>query len=179
MACVGASGGHGVSLVDNYGTTMGYGNAALTGSYAKRSPAVGKWNLAVGDSRRAAVTTTLNSVVMTGIFPTIVGKTTDNVEKGYSGGLENIFRFLENWGGKEFLFNGSIICLWNTQKTDRIWETPGGTAQNGAYGGGNIYYKAPKRIWAYTHMTPPGLPGFFAVREATWERTAWSRFWDD
>ena len=44
----------------------------------------------------------------------------------------------------------------------------------------NKVYVAPTRSWAYTHMAPPGLPGFFAVREATWERVAWSSVdWGD
>ena len=49
-----------------------------------------------------------------------------------------------------------------------------------ARSGGKKVYVAPKRSWAYTKMAPPGLPGFFAVREATWERVAWSSVdWGD
>ena len=61
---------------------------------------------------------------------------------------------------------------------DRIWEGPRGTP-NRDLGGGNIYYHAPKRVWAYNRMAPPGMPGFFAVREATWERVAWSDYFSD
>ena len=173
IPCVGGLGGaHGVHVVDNYGKIVneaGKDVANLKG---------GAWTVAITDARRDAKTTTLNSVVMTGIFPSLVIDGNTNQERGYSGGLENIFRFLEDWGGTESRFNGSIICLWDTQKLDRIWESPAKVANSGL-GGGNIYYKAPKRVWSYNRMSPPGMPGFFAVREATWERVAWSDYFSD
>lgn len=174
IPCVGALGGaHGVHVVDNYGKIV---NEA--GTDVKNLNG-GAWTVKIDDARRDAKTTTLNSVVMTGIFPSLVIAGNTNQERGYSGGLENIFRFLEDWGGTESRFNGSIICLWDTQKLDRIWESPAKVANSGL-GGGNIYYKAPKRVWSYNRMSPPGMPGFFAVREATWERVAWSSVdWSD
>lgn len=127
------------------------------------------WVYKLDKSERKASDTTINSVLMMGIYPSTKAGN-DDVNTGYSGGLENIIRFLENWEKKNSYFNGSIICLWNTRDDD-YWRAPGV---------GNKVYVAPKRIWAYTKMSPPGLPGFFAVREATWERVAWSSVdWGD
>ena len=168
IPCVGGLGGaHEVHVADNFGKIVNGAGANVQNLKG------GAWTVALTDARRDAANTTLNSVIMTGIFPSTIIPGNTNVEKGYSGGLENILRYLEDWGGKESRFNGSIICLWDTQKFDRTWESPG-TAVNSSLGGGNVYYKAPKRIWSYNHMTPPGMPGFFAVREATWERVAWN-----
>ena len=119
----------------------------------------------LNDDRRRAVTTTINSVLMMGIYPTTPSTKASDPDSGYSGGLENIIRFVENWDKQTSFFNGSIICLWNSRNDD-VWKSPGA---------GNKVFLAPKRSWAYTYMSSPGLPGFFAVREATWERIAWSR----
>ena len=121
------------------------------------------WTYPLDKAQRKAVTTTINSVLMMGIYPSVPA-TDDTPDTGYSGGLENIIRFVENWTGQVSYFNGSIICLWNTRDDDK-WRKPGATDK---------VYIAPQRSWAYTKMSPPGLPGFFAVREATWERVAWS-----
>ena len=125
------------------------------------------WRKRSGD--RDAVETTLNAVVMTGIYPSTTGNS--GTDDGYSGGLENILRYLEDWGGGiQSIFHGSIICLWDSQG-DAKWSSPNWY---------NGFYVAPRRVWSYTRMTPPGLPGFFAVREATWERVAWSSVdWGD
>ena len=125
------------------------------------------WRKRSGD--RDAVETTLNAVVMTGIYPSTTGNS--GTDDGYSGGLENILRYLEDWGGGiQSIFHGSIICLWDSQG-DAKWSSPNWY---------NGFYVAPRRVWSYTRMTPPGLPGFFAVREATWERIAWSSVdWGD
>ena len=127
------------------------------------------WVYPLTKAERKAVTSTINSVLMMGIYPSTKANS-DDVDAGYSGGLENIIRFVENWDKQTSYFNGSIICLWNTRDDD-VWRKPGT---------GNKVYVAPTRSWAYTHMAPPGLPGFFAVREATWERIAWSSVdWGD
>lgn len=144
------------------------GNSTLQNAYWSTSGGQGtirpdSWTYPLGKAERKAVTTTINSVLMMGIYPSVPA-TDDTPDTGYSGGLENIIRFVENWTGQVSYFNGSIICLWNTRDDDK-WRKPGATDK---------VYIAPQRSWAYTKMSPPGLPGFFAVREATWERVAWS-----
>ena len=171
LPCVAAlGGGHQVRMVNNNGKLLRADNGQTVTSHRD-----GDWVVGVDDPRRDAKTTTLNSILMTGIFPTVVYPNNTDQEKGYSGGLENIIRYLEDWTGEESRFHGSIICLWDTQKIDRTWESPTRSPN-----GSPIYYHAPKRVWGYTRMTPPGMPGFFAVREATWERVAWSSVdWSD
>ena len=159
LPCVAAMNGkHGVRWHDGslWVGTSNIGGTSLQG-----------WRKRAQD--RDAVPTTLNAVVMTGIYPSTTGNT--GTDDGYSGGLENILRYLEDWGGGvQAYFNGSIICLWDS-RGDAKWSSPNGY---------NGFYVAPRRDWAYTRMSPPGLPGFFAVREATWERIAWSSVdWGD
>ncbi len=150
------------------------GNSTLQNAYWSTSGGSGTirpdaWTYPLGKAERKAVTTTINSVLMMGIYPSVPA-TDDTPDTGYSGGLENIIRFVENWTGEVSYFNGSIICLWNTRDDDK-WRKPGVNDK---------VYIAPQRSWAYTKMMPPGLPGFFAVREATWERVAWSSVdWGD
>ena len=80
----------------------------------------------------------------------------------YSGGLENVFRFLENWRGYDCIFNGSIICMWDSQEANARWP------------GVDVVYSPPNRKWGYAKMDPPGVPRFFSVRETDWARLAWS-----
>lgn len=120
---------------------------------------VKRWMYAM--TQRPGVNTMMNCVALTGVLPT------GAQNNAYSGGLENIFRFIEDWNNKNFYFNGSIICLWNTEDRDRWWQEVGN------------YYRAPTRQWAWHPMNPPGIPHLFSVREISWDRVAWSRVdWD-
>lgn len=81
---------------------------------------------------------------------------TGNSETGggiYSGGLENLPHFLEDWspstGSKTLTFRGSIINLWLSEKVSGIWGS---------------YYDPPTRNWAFDtdlsdpNKLPPGTP---------------------
>ncbi len=110
-------------------------------------------------SKRTATETTVNAVVMTGDVPT--------VGSAYSGGLENVFRLLEGWSGIGCNFNGSIICMWNSEEAAAQWP------------GTDTVYSPPNRSWGYSKMDPPGIPRLFDVRETEWSRIAWSDVeWD-
>lgn len=110
-------------------------------------------------SRRTPVETTVNAVVMTGIVPT--------VGTSYSGGLENVFRFLEGWRGHNCNFNGSILCMWDSEESNAPWP------------GVDVVYGPPNRNWGYSRMEPPGIPNLFVVRETEWSRVAWGDVdWD-
>lgn len=70
----------------------------------------------------------------------------------YGGGLENFPRFLENWGGVEMLYRGSLISLFTSRYANRkrwSWEA---------------YYDPPTRDWAFDlefrdpTKLPPGTP---------------------
>ena len=57
--------------------------------------------------------TKINAVIVTNNVPTDI----QNAEYGGSGGVQNIFRFLEDWSGKNFSFKGSIIVSGRAKYT--------------------------------------------------------------
>lgn len=120
--------------------------------------------------------TTVNSVIMMGMIPSLTpevsgNSTVDRVGQDYyySGGMENAFRWIERWAGAKLIFNGTILCLYSPHEPEyrwQYWEKGNGFRQ---------YFQAPGRgSWAYRRMTPPGLPNFFSVRETGWDRVAYS-----
>ena len=82
-----------------------------------------------------------------------------------NGQLENVIRFLENWGGKNFNYRGSIVSLWHSQKVSGRWRCCGST--------GDHYYQAPNRNWGYDTMfdteLPPGTPRAVQVVKSRWQ----------
>jgi hypothetical protein len=74
---------------------------------------------------------------------------TGNVEttsSNYSGGFENLPRFLENWSGKNFNWAGSMVNLWTSEQAIGSWN--------------GTYYSPPNRNWAYDTALddPANLP---------------------
>ena len=109
-------------------------------------------------STRQAVNTAYNAVIMTGNSPT-----TPYVQ--YNGGLENVLRFLEQWGSSvTATFRGSIIDLWYAENATGKW-------------GGN-YYDPPRRDWGYDNTyintPPPGVTPLFVYDEVAWKEMNWS-----
>ena len=105
---------------------------------------------------RDAVDTEFNTVVMTG--------NTETVKDGqYNGGLENVLRFLEDWGDDTVFFEGSIIDLWYSEIATSPW--------NGSY------YTPPDRNWGFdpilTTKAPPGVTKVFGVEMLTWRVSSW------
>jgi len=106
-------------------------------------------------SYRRAGHTTVNACIVTGIVPSGDGH--------YSGGLENLPRFLEKWTNATFSYLGSMVCLWESQQATGTWF----------YGGS--YYTAPKRDWTFDTMyldpalLPPGTPQVNTVQRARWK----------
>ena len=45
----------------------------------------------------------------------------DTAGTQYSGGLENLVRFLENWSGVTFTYKGSLVCLWQSAHANSNW----------------------------------------------------------
>jgi hypothetical protein len=91
---------------------------------------------------------------MTGMVPSGDGH--------YSGGLENLPRLLEKWTNKTFNFQGSMVCLWDSQQATGTWY----------YGG--RYYTSPGRDWAFDPMyldptlMPPGTAMVNTVQRERW-----------
>jgi len=105
------------------------------------------------DERRAS-NTTVNACFMTGLVP--------SQSSHYSGGLENLPRFLEKWTSKTFFYRGSMVDIWESEQATGIWY----------YGG--YYYTAPNRDWAFDPMyldntkLPPGTPQVNVVQRGRW-----------
>ena len=96
---------------------------------------------------RPAVETTFNGILMTGIVESNNGT--------YSGGLQNLFRFHENWRPSSTLpynFNGSMVCMWTSNIANNPIE-------------GSYTYQPPKRPWSWAQMDPPGLPNLTHLQE--------------
>lgn len=114
-------------------------------------------------TQRVAVDTTVNAAILGGIVPTgNYGGT-----KRYSGGVENFPRFLENWGGKVFTYNGSMVVMFESQFATNFWNSPGTGAAN--------YYNAPTRHWAFDtnfrdySRLPPVTPQMLKTVRGRWQ----------
>ncbi|MDY0187680.1 MAG: PilX N-terminal domain-containing pilus assembly protein [Syntrophus sp. (in: bacteria)] len=108
-------------------------------------------NSTSGLSSRTASSTEVNAAIMTG------NKNTAGSQ--YSGGVENLIRFLENWSGKTYTYSGSLTCLWESQQATGNWPGTG------------TVYNPPTRNWSYgvsLSNLPPGTP-----RVRNLERTSW------
>src|SRR5690606_2141787 len=77
-------------------------------------------------SHRTASATTVNAAFLAGIVPS------DGTY--YSGGVENFPRFLENWSGRVFTYNGSMVVMYYSAIATAPW-------------GGSDVYNAPNRNW--------------------------------
>ena len=105
-------------------------------------------------SKRTASNTTTNAVFINGIVP--------SGDSHYSGGVENYFRYLENWSGKNHTFGGSIIELYESAKGLGQWVY------------GSPVYTAPQRTWSWDATlggvdSPPGTPRVVTIQRAKWE----------
>jgi hypothetical protein len=113
---------------------------------------------------RPALDDTVNAAFLAGIVETtMVGGV-----KHYSGGLENFPRFLENWNGKNFTYNGSMVVMFPSRYATSWWVGPSSTT----------YYQAPKRNWAFDknflakEKLPPNTPGVLKLVRGQWTTIA-------
>ena len=104
---------------------------------------------------RKATPTTVNAVAFQGIVPT---ENVGGVEY-YSGGLENYFRFMENWTAVTFSYSGSLVCMWECRKWIGRWR-------------GWPVYRPPDRVWSWdpnlASNPPPGMPKVYQVVRRHW-----------
>ena len=128
--------------------------ALLTDAYNVLSNAWQDYRSTGSLSLRIASNTTVNACFMTGNVP--------SESNHYSGGLENLPRFLEKWTGKTFYYRGSMVDLWESEQATGIWY----------YGG--YFYTAPNRDWGFDSMyldptrLPPGTPQVNAIQRGQW-----------
>ncbi len=105
-------------------------------------------------SERVAAATTVNAAFLAGIVPTTTSS--------YSGGVENFPRFLEDWSGKIFTYNGSMIVMFPSQLAIAPWVTTGG------------YYNPPTRAWNFDNnftnpaKLPPNTPAVRTLIRGQW-----------
>ena len=94
-----------------------------------------------------AATMTINAAIVTGTVPS-----TDATTTGFSGGVHNLPRMLEDWSGINLYLNTSIIRLWNSQMATNQWKYQG------------TYYNPPNRYFSFDNnylnpaKVPPGIP---------------------
>ncbi len=105
-------------------------------------------------SYRQASQTAIRVGIIAGTIPTGVGS--------YNGGIENFPRFLEDWGGRDMTYIGSLICMWDCE-----WAT-------GSWIYGAPYYTSPNRVWsldpafADPDLMPPGTPSIINFEPGEW-----------
>ena len=104
-------------------------------------------NSASGLSSRNATDTTVNTAIVAGFIPSGWVDPKTGTQYGYSGGLNNFPRFLEDWTGNTFNYTGSMIELFTSQIATGQWDT------------GSIYVP-PTRNWNFdsnfVSNPPPG-----------------------
>ena len=105
--------------------------------------------------------TTNNVAVLAGIVPTPTNLPAGGT--GYSGGVENFLRFLENWGDSNPLYyNGSLVVVYRSQMATNLFRGSGG------------YYNRPARPWSFDTSfliesnLPPMTPRVKAVVREGW-----------
>jgi hypothetical protein len=124
----------------------------------------GSWNDAnsnKGLANRAAGDTTVNAAFLAGIVPSGGGY--------YSGGVENFPRFLEDWSGKTFTYNGSMVVMFPSQIGTGVWK-----------GTGSLYniYNPPTRNWNFDinfsdpNKLPPMTPSVRTAIRGQWVSVA-------
>jgi hypothetical protein len=104
-------------------------------------------------SSRIAATTTVNAGLLSGNVPTVAGH--------YSGGFENFTRFLEDWSGKSFYYNGSMVMMFPSQIATGYWPSTGSV------------YQPPTRYWTYDYnfiggKLPPSSPQVTGFARGKW-----------
>lgn len=140
----------------NYNSVSKKGASLLCDAITLLSPNWNDGNSTKSLSYRTATNMSINCCVMTGHVGTIEGST-------YSGGFENLFRFLENWSGKTVSYRGSVIDLWYSQHATISWS----------YGS---YYTAPNRNWGFDtdlldpNNWPPGTPRVHTIQRGAWRQ---------
>ena len=110
-------------------------------------------NSSLAIAARNALPTTFNAAIVSGAVLT--------TNTAASGGAHNFPRFLENWGGDNFTYHGSMCELYAS------------THFTGTYGKSNVY-SPPNRRWYFDTnflTTPP--PG--NLRSTTYTRGRWIR----
>jgi hypothetical protein len=118
------------------------------------SPAWNPANSSLSLTNRTATADTVNAAFLTGNVPSN-GST-------YSGGVENFPRFLENWSGLNFYYNGSMVEMFPSQIANAAWPGTG------------TVYNPPTRDWTFDNNfnnpsdLPPLTPRVINIIRSQW-----------
>jgi len=105
-------------------------------------------------SDRQAVETTVNASYITGNVAT--------TGTDYSGGFENLPRFLETWSDVNFNWSGSAVNLWYSRQANASWN--------------GFYYWPPNRNWQFDtdlddpNNLPPETPVVRVFQRVGWQQ---------
>ena len=97
--------------------------------------------------RNQATDMTVNAALVVGNVPS-----TGTTAATYSGGVQNLTRFLENWSTSDFVLNASLVCLFSSEMATNQFQFPG------------AYFNPPARHWGFDvtflnlSRLPPGTP---------------------
>lgn len=125
----------------------------------KDTNAVGAANKTL--SGRIAADTTVNAAFLCGIVATTAASD--------SGGVENFPRFLEDWTGKTFTYNGSMVGMFYSTVATGLWLGIGSTYD---------IYNPPNRNWALdsnfsrSSGLPPSTPALALLNRYAWRTPA-------
>jgi hypothetical protein len=103
----------------------------------------------------ASYDTTINAVIVTGTMPS-----TGTSGTTFSGGVYNLPRLLQNWGGSSIWLNTSILRLWSSTMATNQFRNPNGYSPAPV----NPYYSPPTRRYNFDlnylnpAKVPPGIP---------------------
>lgn len=115
---------------------------------------------------RQASETTLRFATLTGDTITSLDGTPNQGggDTRMSGGVHNFIRFLEDWGGTNLNYSGSLINLFNSHNN------------NGTFKCCSIIYSPPTRNWVFDttfldgNRLPPGTPMFEVIQLTGFQR---------
>jgi hypothetical protein len=102
---------------------------------------------------------TVNAAIITGVMPS-----TSASSSGFSGGVHNLPRLLENWSANNVWLNTSIVNIYNSQRATNKFITPGAGS----------YYNPPTRHFNFDlnflnpTKTPPGVPSAIVAIRYNW-----------
>jgi len=120
----------------------------------------GNWNDANSSlalSSRIATSTTVNCAILAGNVAT--------TSASYSGGLENFPRFLEDWSGQTFTYNGSMVAMFDSRYATAPWSGAGASVS---------IYSPPIRNWSFDAnfndlaKIPPASPQVRTLIRGAW-----------
>jgi hypothetical protein len=120
---------------------INYGEGGLNLAYTTPQEGRGDGKRLISDTDNA---TRINAIVVSGLTPS-------RPKQSY-GGLHNFPRFLENWGGKEFIFSGSFLQLNFSNYATGPFEQEGwatGEQEDAKNPEPIQHYAPPNRLWGY------------------------------